>query len=67
MGWNFYRDVQNAVASAIVHVNDAEPFWLYPEAKFSIGFDLGLSQQISADFVKLFTGDRLCAAVFTVV
>jgi len=64
---NFHGHVQNAVALVVIRVRDAESLRLDPETKFGIGFDLGLSQQISADFVKLFTRDRLCPTVFTIV
>lgn len=65
--WYFDRYVQNSVTLTIIRVSDAESFRLDPETKFSIGFDLGFTQQISADFVKLFARDCLCTAVFAVV
>lgn len=64
---NFHWNVQNAIIWTILGLCDSKSFRLYPEAKFCISFDLGLSQKISADFVELFSRDCLCTTVFTVV
>lgn len=64
---NFHRNVQNAIIWAVLGLCDSKSFRLNPEAKFCISFDLGLSQQISADFVELFSRDRLRPTIFTVV
>lgn len=64
---NFHWNVQNAIVLAIFGMSDSKSFRLDPEAKFCVSFDLGLSQQISADFVKLFSRDCLRPTVFPVV
>lgn len=64
---NFHWNIQNAIIWTILGLCDSKSLRLDPEAKFCISFDLGLSQQISADFVELFSRDCLCTTVFTIV